>query len=449
MTLACMSALVSLAGCGGDGADSNPAAGNASTPPSTSHLTVTGVAATGLPVVGVPVTVTDSTGKSAQSAVTDAAGRFAIAVDGTGPFVLTAPFNDNDGTPATLSAVLDPVPSASSAPLAVVANLNPLTSLLTQRVLGMVPSGAPNAAQIAAAKVSASTIAQAAKAVSGVLQPLFSAFNVPASAAADPVGESSYQANAGDPLDNLFDIVHFTVHSGVVSAGSDANRASVSIPATGAVSGAMPANAVASAVALNSGPTTTPIQHVIVIVGENQTFDGLFGGYAAPSGQTVRNLLSEGIINADGTPGPNFSQAVQNQGAAQSAYTIDPTRSSAYATLPQPEQIGELNLATFQTAGGTPDPRFPANLPNGPFQITKYVPYSSGPLPVATGDPVHRFFQMWQQTGGDNAKHDMFTWVATTVGQGGDTTGITPDNPSQGGELMGFMNMSTGDAPLF
>jgi phospholipase C len=43
----------------------------------------------------------------------------------------------------------------------------------------------------------------------------------------------------------------------------------------------------------------------------------------------------------------------------------------------------------------------------------------------------------------------MFTWVAAATGMGGDTKGVTPTNPAQGGELMGFMNMSTGDAPLF
>ena len=112
--------------------------------------------------------------------------------------------------------------------------------------------------------------------------------------------------------------------------------------------------AVLPAWAAKTKPTTrTPIEHLIVIVGENQTFDGLFGGYVAPAGQTVRNLLSEGIINADGTPGPNFSQAAQNQGTTQTAYTLNPTRGAAYATLPQPEQIGIENLTTFMTDAGT------------------------------------------------------------------------------------------------
>ncbi len=54
--------------------------------------------------------------------------------------------------------------------------------------------------------------------------------------------------------------------------------------------------------------TKTPIQHVIVIVGENRSFDHLFATYQPKPGNTVNNLLSQGIINADGTPGPKFSR---------------------------------------------------------------------------------------------------------------------------------------------
>jgi phospholipase C len=49
-------------------------------------------------------------------------------------------------------------------------------------------------------------------------------------------------------------------------------------------------------------PTTTPIKHVIVIIGENRTFDHVFATYQPVKGQTIKNLLSEGIVNADGTP---------------------------------------------------------------------------------------------------------------------------------------------------
>jgi phospholipase C len=61
--------------------------------------------------------------------------------------------------------------------------------------------------------------------------------------------------------------------------------------------------------------TNTPIKHVIVIIGENRTFDHVFATYPPRNGQTVWNLLSEGIINADGTPGPNFYEAMQNNAA--------------------------------------------------------------------------------------------------------------------------------------
>jgi phospholipase C len=43
--------------------------------------------------------------------------------------------------------------------------------------------------------------------------------------------------------------------------------------------------------------TATPIKHVIVLIGENRTFDHIFATYV-PRGrrESVRNLLSEGII---------------------------------------------------------------------------------------------------------------------------------------------------------
>src|ERR1700680_3442867 len=58
----------------------------------------------------------------------------------------------------------------------------------------------------------------------------------------------------------------------------------------------------------------TPIKHVIIIVGENRSFDHLFATYVPKGkGETISNLLSKHIINADGTPGTNFSQAHQFQ----------------------------------------------------------------------------------------------------------------------------------------
>ena len=40
--------------------------------------------------------------------------------------------------------------------------------------------------------------------------------------------------------------------------------------------------------------TQTPIKHVIVIIGENRSFDHVFATYVPKNGQTIRNLLSEG-----------------------------------------------------------------------------------------------------------------------------------------------------------
>src|SRR6516225_7032186 len=57
--------------------------------------------------------------------------------------------------------------------------------------------------------------------------------------------------------------------------------------------------------------THTPIKHVIIIIGENWTFDSIFATYAPKAGETVWNYLSKGIVKPDGTPGPNYLKARQ------------------------------------------------------------------------------------------------------------------------------------------
>ena len=194
---------------------------------------------------------------------------------------------------------------------------------------------------------------------------------------------------------------------------------------------------------------TTPIQHVIIIVGENHTFDNLFGTYKPAAGQTIDNLLSKGIVNADGTPGPHFDKAKQSIGSDEIHYNAKTATTGAYATLPQPYTTYGLGLPQ-----GVLDTRFPANLPNGPYQISKYVPYAA-----YTGDPVHRFFQMWQDY--DGGKLDKFVWVEETIGTG--SNGAPPPaggfNPMEGAISLGFYNMNPftdaagkaqpGDAPIF
>ena len=85
--------------------------------------------------------------------------------------------------------------------------------------------------------------------------------------------------------------------------------------------------AVAADTGANDSNTTTPIKHVIVIIGENRTFDHLFATYQPVNkGETVLNLLSESIIKADGTPGANYSKVAQVGGAGPDSLSIEPVR---------------------------------------------------------------------------------------------------------------------------
>lgn len=195
--------------------------------------------------------------------------------------------------------------------------------------------------------------------------------------------------------------------------------------------------------------TTTPIKHVIVVVGENHTFDNLFGTYRPKQGQHIDNLLSKRIVNADGSPGPFFWRAQQRIGIDTDKYHALTASSAPYATLPQPYTTYGIGLPQ-----SVPDTRFPSNLANGPYQISKYVPYAA-----YTGDPVHRFFQMWQDV--DGGRHDKFVWVEESIGTG--SNGAPPPaggfNPKEGAISMGFYNMNPyidaagkahdGDAQIF
>ncbi len=412
---------------------------------STNPLPISGVVATGNPVQGVVVTAVDAYGYTMQSQPTDSMGRFQMTLSGHGPYVLTAPSMDPDGTPIVLSSVVN-----NNAFNTV--NLNPLTALITQRMLGATLNTIPNAGALSSADLSYANLQRITQQVVGSLQPLLSAFSVSATESSNPFTYSYVADPSKDPLDKLFNTTHFFVAQGTVQVGSGISSMTLHIPASGTLDPAssLSTTSIQSAQNAANSPTATPIQHLIVVVGENHTLDNLFATYQPKAGEHINNLLSEGIINADGTPGINYPLAEQNQASALSAYSLDLQRTNLYTALPQPTQIGIVNYQTLQTAAGTPNPNFPTNLPPGPFQITKYVNYGTGlgPFPSGqTGDPVHRFFQMWQQTDGDNSKLDMYTWVAVNAGQGGQTTGITASNPGQGGELMGFFNMSSGDAP--
>jgi phospholipase C len=228
--------------------------------------------------------------------------------------------------------------------------------------------------------------------------------------------------------------------------------------------------------------TQTPIKHVIVIIGENRSFDHVFATYVPPRGQTVNNLLSEGIItldaNKNAVPGPNFEKAHQlaaTDMGTQDPFLLSPPKQKfpndqlpaplvggpevnyiseggdssctsptpACVTVAQQTESGlPSNYYSSLLTGGTgqtsktPDQRISNvnTLPAGPFQLTNgntfvYDDYAAS--------PVHRFYQMWQQLNchtsaadrdnpsGCNSK--LFAWVEVTVGAG--TNGVAqPSN---------------------
>jgi phospholipase C len=232
--------------------------------------------------------------------------------------------------------------------------------------------------------------------------------------------------------------------------------------------------------------TTTPIQHVIVIIGENRTFDHVFATYKPVAGQTVSNLLSKGIVNSDGMPGPNFTLSQQSQAvdSKPDKFLLNPPDSTTYPVLP-PVLAGGYSTPPFATVadamavenglpsgyyvylttGGTGlnhgdvDTRIPnaTSLPSGPFQITS----ATHPYDAYDNSPVHRFYQMWQQLDCNSAnatvsdptgcQKDLFPWVETSIGAGSNglaqVAGFNDETTKEGSTAMGFYNMHQGDAP--
>ena len=247
--------------------------------------------------------------------------------------------------------------------------------------------------------------------------------------------------------------------------------------------------------------TKTPIKHVIVLIGENRTFDHLFATYVPKSHDSVSNLLSEGIINADGTPGKHFSKAAQFQAVApfktKFFISLDADQKAPYQTLPEPTlnfspspatgepppfpqgtptlllsaiepslETGDLNLLTTGASGAAQTAEIPDfdtritnfdNLPNGPFPLAgANLPYDS-----YTGDTTHRLFEMWQQSDCDlrNATrknpsgclNDLYPFVITTYTSEIDPSSFPVANQvddNGGGNSMAFYNMQKGDVPF-
>ncbi|NPT56740.1 alkaline phosphatase family protein [Paraburkholderia elongata] len=243
--------------------------------------------------------------------------------------------------------------------------------------------------------------------------------------------------------------------------------------------------------------TTSPIKHVIVVVGENRTFDHVFGAYTPRHGQTVSNLLSKGIITEDGKPGPNFAVAAQYTADADNPnrFELSPSGKKPYTVLPAPNTgfvataPSDTSPPPFATLGAAqaaegstlfakdlvhlttgasglpqqvPDTRFGTNtfnLPNGPYQISRVGPDYDQYM----NSPVHRFYQNWQQSD-CNVSHatydnpsgcrmDLFVWVETSIGAGSNgkpkPANFTDQTTNEGSTALGYYNVNTGDMPYF
>ncbi len=98
--------------------------------------------------------------------------------------------------------------------------------------------------------------------------------------------------------------------------------------------------------AADSVKTESPIKHVIILIGENRGLDHTFGVYKPKGkGQTISNMLSKGIVNLDGSPGPNFALAQQFAVTPQPSFYIGPpdVAKSLYGPsnlMPQPNTNG-------------------------------------------------------------------------------------------------------------
>jgi phospholipase C len=115
------------------------------------------------------------------------------------------------------------------------------------------------------------------------------------------------------------------------------------------------------------GQPISPIKHVIVIIGENRSFDHVFATYQPQPGQKVHNLLSEGIIKLDADKnaivGPNFYKAQQlaatDAGPTDSFLLSPPKKEFPNDTLPAPltgGASGAQGYFTNATCTAAPDP---------------------------------------------------------------------------------------------
>ncbi|MBV8401601.1 MAG: hypothetical protein JOZ17_23190 [Acetobacteraceae bacterium] len=229
-----------------------------------------------------------------------------------------------------------------------------------------------------------------------------------------------------------------------------------------------------------------------MIYGENRSFDHLYATYEPKSGQTVLNLLSQGIINKDGSPGPNFSKAKQWEASDTDKYNISPKKTEPYKYLPPtmtdgaPESASDENpppFATLEAAAKADQGLFPRalpllttgatglpqktidtrihnvnQLPNGPYQYTPGVPWDA-----YAGSPVHRYYQAHQQAdcsasnvtaeNPSGCLNDLYPWVEVTIGAGSNgkpqPANFNDQTTGEGSISMGFYNVLQHDMAYF
>src|SRR5208282_47205 len=99
--------------------------------------------------------------------------------------------------------------------------------------------------------------------------------------------------------------------------------------ATGSSADAINGSDATSSDIADSVTSESPIKHVIILIGENRGLDHTFGVYQPKGkGQTISNILSKGIVNEDGSPGPNYSLALQYAVSPQPSFYIGPPNSA-------------------------------------------------------------------------------------------------------------------------
>ena len=106
------------------------------------------------------------------------------------------------------------------------------------------------------------------------------------------------------------------------------------VPSSRAVDGAA-----LNGASLSVGDSPQRIRHLIVVVGENRSFDNVFATYVPPDPkQSVWNLLSQGIVQKTGGPGLNVKKALQQRAIDHDTYQLAPPRveGGEFSPLPQP-----------------------------------------------------------------------------------------------------------------